>query len=69
MSALRKGLPLLKHSKVLQKGLIRLGGRLQFADFSRKERHPLLLDGSHPFAWMLIKRTQFEFTTLEYVSC
>jgi hypothetical protein len=38
----------------LEDGLIRLGGRLQCSDLSRKQRHPLLLAGSHRFTELLI---------------
>jgi hypothetical protein len=63
LSALRQVVPLPRNSKIarfnpfLQEGLIRLGGRLQFADLSDNECHPLLLDGSHPFTCLLLHQT------------
>ncbi|GBN55038.1 hypothetical protein AVEN_138554-1 [Araneus ventricosus] len=41
----------------LQKNHLRLGGRLQFAQVTSEEKHPLLLDGSHHFVQLLIRRT------------
>ena len=41
----------------LDDGLIRLGGRLQFADLSGDARHPLILDGEHRFVHLLIWHT------------
>jgi len=63
--ALRENLPLPEGSKItrfnlfLDEGLIRLGGRLQFANLSREQRHQLLLDGQHHFTKLLILRTHF----------
>ncbi|KAJ4437633.1 hypothetical protein ANN_17778 [Periplaneta americana] len=63
LQALENRLPLPKESKIvrfnplLEDGLIHLGGRLQFADRSREQLHPLLLDGSHPFVQLLIRET------------
>jgi hypothetical protein len=51
--ALQENLPLPEGSKIarfnplLDEGVIRLGGRLQFAKLSREQRHPLILDGQH----------------------
>ena len=51
LKALRENMPLPDGSKIprfnpfLDEGLIRLGGRLHFAELSREQRHPLLLDG------------------------
>jgi hypothetical protein len=53
--ALQENLPLPEGSKIaifnpfLDEGLIRLGGRLQFATLSREQRHPIFLDGQHHF--------------------
>ncbi|GBM58108.1 hypothetical protein AVEN_164293-1 [Araneus ventricosus] len=41
----------------LQKNHLRLGGRLQFAQVTSEEKHPLLLDGSHHFVQLLIRHT------------
>ena len=57
--ALRENLPLPEASKpsrfnpFLDEELIRLGGRLQFANLSREQRHPLLLDG-HQFTKLIL---------------
>ena len=63
LQSLRQNLPLPRGSKVarfnpfLEKGLIRLGGRLQCADLTRDQQHPLLLDGAHRFTELLISQT------------
>jgi len=43
----------------LAKGLciLRIGGRLQFADLARSQMHPILLHGSHHFTALLIMQT------------
>lgn len=41
-------------------GLIRLGGRLQFAELTNEQQHPILLDGSHPFVRLLIRYTHIQ---------
>ncbi|GBM76660.1 hypothetical protein AVEN_94251-1 [Araneus ventricosus] len=41
----------------LHENHLRLGGRLQFAQVTSEERHPLLLDGSHHFLKLLISHT------------
>jgi len=63
MDALHKNTDLPGESKIsrfnpfLDDGLIRLGGRLQFADLSEDLRHPILLDGKHHFVQLLIWHT------------
>ena len=63
LHALQNNLPLPKGSKIapfnpfLENGLARLGGRLQFADLTMDQRHPLLLDGAHHFTRLLILQT------------
>jgi hypothetical protein len=63
LKALQENLPLPERSKIarfnpfLDEGLIRLGGRLQFATLPREQRHPLLLDGQHHFTRLLILQT------------
>ncbi|GBM17102.1 hypothetical protein AVEN_133355-1 [Araneus ventricosus] len=53
IKALEKSMPLPAKSKIgcfnpfLQENHLRLGGRLQFAQVTSEEKHPLLLDGSH----------------------
>jgi len=55
LQALQRGCPLPRESRVarfnplLEDGLLRIGGRLQFADLPRKQMHPILLYGSHHF--------------------
>lgn len=46
-----------RYNPFLEDGLIRLGGRLEHADLPPQEKHPLLLDGSHPFTKLLIRHT------------
>jgi len=63
MDALHKNTDLPGESKIsrfnpfLDDGLIRLGGRLQFAELSEDLRHPILLDGKHCFVQLLIWHT------------
>ncbi|GFS68325.1 uncharacterized protein NPIL_139361, partial [Nephila pilipes] len=63
MEALKNNRPLPTTSKIarfnpfLKNNQIRLGGRLQFAPLSIDVRHPLLLEGNHPFVQLLIKNT------------
>ncbi|GFU34433.1 hypothetical protein NPIL_626691 [Nephila pilipes] len=63
MEALKNNRPLPTTSKIarfnpfLKNNQIRLGGRLQFAPLSTDVRHPLLLEGNHPFVLLLIKNT------------
>jgi hypothetical protein len=60
LDALQKNVDLPRDSKIarfnpfIENGLIRLGGRLQFAQLSEGSRHPLLLDGKHHFVQLLI---------------
>jgi len=66
LQSLRKNLPLPKGSKIarfnpfLEDGLVRLGGRLQCADLTRDQRHPLLLHGAHRFTELLILQTHIQ---------
>jgi len=61
--ALQENMPLSDGSKIarfnplLDKGFIRLGGRLHFAKLSREQCHPLLLDRRHNFTKLLIVQT------------
>jgi hypothetical protein len=63
LQALQEGIPLPHGSLVarfnpfLEDGLIRVGGRLQYADLLRKQIHPVLLHGSHHFTAVLIMQT------------
>ncbi|GBN56160.1 hypothetical protein AVEN_124034-1 [Araneus ventricosus] len=68
IKALEKSTPLPAKSKIarfnpfLQDDIsrffhLRLGGRLQFAQVTSEEKHPLLLDGSHHFVQLLIRHT------------
>jgi len=63
IQALQKGNPLPRKSLVarfspfLDDGYLRIGGRLQFADLSREQIHPILLHGSHHFTALLIMQT------------
>ncbi|KAG8175332.1 hypothetical protein JTE90_007580 [Oedothorax gibbosus] len=41
----------------LKDNILRLGGRLQFANISTETKHPIFLDGSHPFVKLLIRHT------------
>ena len=60
---LQKGKPLPRESPVarfnpfLDDGVLRIGGRLQFADLARSQMHPILLHGSHHFTALLIMQT------------
>lgn len=53
---LPKGSKIARFNPFLQDGLIRLGGRLQFAELTHQEKHPLLLDGCHQFTKLLIRQ-------------
>jgi hypothetical protein len=61
--ALRHDRPLPTSSKIVrfrplyEHNFTRLGGRLQFADLSYTEKHPILLDGSHHFTQLLKRHT------------
>jgi hypothetical protein len=63
LQALQRGNPLPRESLVahfnpfLDDGYLRIGGRLQFADLSREQIHPILLHGSHHFTELLIMQT------------
>ena len=63
VQSLRKNLPLPRQSKIacfytfLEGGLICLGGRLQCANLTREQQHPLLLDGAHRFTELLFLQT------------
>jgi hypothetical protein len=63
VQALQKGNPLPRDSLVarfspfLDDGYLRIGGRLQFAELSREQIHPILLHGSHYFTALLITQT------------
>ncbi|XP_042904345.1 uncharacterized protein [Parasteatoda tepidariorum] len=69
--ALSKSKSLPKNSKIeklnplFDNNIIRLGGRLQFSDLSESEKHPILLEGSHPFASLLIRHTHLKMHHLE----
>ena len=41
--AVNKSSKILKLDPIMQKGLIRVGGRLNFVDVSDNERHPIVL--------------------------
>ena len=43
-----------RYNPFLENGLIRLGGRLEFAELTPQQKHPLLLDGSDHFTKLLI---------------
>ena len=64
--ALRHDRPLPTSSKIVwfrpfcDHDLIRLGGRLQFADLSHTEKHPIILDGSHYITHLLIRHTHIQ---------
>ena len=64
--ALRHDRPLQTSSKIIRfrpfcdHNLNRLGGRLQFADLSHTERHPIILDGSHYVTHLLIRHTHIQ---------
>jgi hypothetical protein len=64
--ALRHDRPLPTPSKIIrfqpfcEHNLIRLGGRLQFAELSHTEKHPILLDGSHHVTHLLIRHAHIQ---------
>jgi len=64
--ALRHDRPLPTSFKIIRfqtfckHNLIRLGGRLQFAELSHTEKHPILLDGSHYVTHLLTRRTHYQ---------
>jgi hypothetical protein len=64
--ALRHVFPLPTSSKIIrfqpfyQHNLIRLRGRLHFADLLHTEKHPILLDGSHHVIHLLIRYTHIQ---------
>jgi hypothetical protein len=51
------GSPVARFDPFLEDGLIRIGGRLQYADLPRTQIHPILLQGSHHFTVLLIRQT------------
>ena len=55
-SALPSNSKIARYNSFLEDGLIRLGGRQKCSDL-RRERHPLLLVGSHRFTELLILQT------------
>jgi hypothetical protein len=55
--SLPRGSKIARYNPFLEDGLIRLGGRLQYADLTREQQHPLLLDGGHRFTELLILQT------------
>jgi len=63
LQALQRSCPLPRESLLarfnpfLEDGLSRMGGRLQFADLSRKQNPPILLHGSQHFSALLIMQT------------
>jgi hypothetical protein len=69
--ALRHDRPLPTSSKIVWfqpfygDNLIRLGGRLQFADLSHTENHPILLDASHHITHLLIRHTHIQLHHLD----
>jgi len=66
--ALRYDRPLPTSSKIVwfqtfcEYNLIRLGGRLQFADLLHNENHPILLDRYHHVTHLLIRHTHIQFS-------
>jgi hypothetical protein len=64
--ALRHDLPLPTSPKIVRfrpfcdHNHIRFGGRLQFADLSHTEKHPILLDGCHHVTQFLIRHTHIQ---------
>ena len=53
---LAKGSPLTKLNPIVdESGLLRVGGRLTRADLSDKERHPVILPGSHHVTTLLVR--------------
>jgi hypothetical protein len=67
IKALHKNLPLPDDPKIarfnpfLDEGFIGLGGRLQSAELSQQQRHPLLLDGQYHFTKLLALQTHISF--------
>jgi len=63
IKAIQNEMPLPTKSKIarfnpfMQDNLLRLGGRLQFANVPCDTKHPILLDGTHPFVKLLIQYT------------
>ena len=66
IQALQKGNPLPRKSLIarfspfLDDGYLRIGGRLQFADLSREQIHPILVHGWHHFTALLIMQTHIQ---------
>ena len=63
---LENGKEISRRSKVLpfhpfldEQGLLRVGGRLQKAEMSFSERHPVLLPGNHKISKLIIRRRAF----------
>ena len=67
LDALQKNVDLSREWKIsrfnpfLEEVLIRLVGRLQYADLPGDVRHPLLLDGKHHFVRLLIWQSHIAF--------
>ncbi len=58
---LPKTTPLLKLSPVIDpEGLLRVGGRLERADLTHEERHPLILPGKHHATSLIVKHCHEE---------
>ena len=58
---LPKTTPLLKLSPVIDpEGLLRVGGRLERADLTHEERHPLILPGKHHVTSLIVKHCHEE---------
>jgi hypothetical protein len=55
--SLPPGPPVARFDTFLEDGLIRIGGRLQYANVPRKQIHRILLHGSHHFNALLIRQT------------
>ena len=52
----KEGSPLAKLNPIVdENGLVRVGGRLSRADLTDKERHPVILPGSHHVATLLVR--------------
>ena len=75
LQALRRGNPLPCESLVarfnhfLDEGHLRIGGRIQFADLSRKQIYPILLHGSHHFTAQLIMQTHIRLHHMVVSHC
>jgi len=54
---LPRGSRIARFNLFLEERFICLGGRLQCADLSREQQHPLLLDGAHHFTELFILQT------------